>query len=83
MIYVDNVTMNYRIQQENIKSIKEYLVNVLRGKISYKEFCALNQVNLHINRGEVCGIVGVLRRAEVAERFGIVHEQRVIPSAEP
>lgn len=47
MIYVDNVTMNYRIQQENIKSIKEYLVNVLRGKISYKEFCALNQVNLH------------------------------------
>ena len=57
MIYVDNVTMNYRIQQENIKSIKEYLVNVLRGKISYKEFCALNQVNLHINRGEVCGIV--------------------------
>ena len=52
MIYVDNVTMNYRIQQENIKSIKEYLVNVLRGKISYKEFCALNQVNLHINRGE-------------------------------
>ena len=58
MIYVDNVTMNYRIQQENIKSIKEYLVNVLRGKISYKEFCALNQVNLHINRGEVCGIVG-------------------------
>ena len=58
MIYVDNVTMNYRIQQENIKSIKEYLVNVLRGKISYREFCALDHVNLHISRGEVCGIVG-------------------------
>ena len=28
-------------------------------------------------------LTGVLRRAEVAERFGIVHEQRVIPSAEP
>lgn len=58
MIFVENVTMDYRIQQENIKSMKEYLVNALRGRITYREFRALDEVNLHIQPGEVCGIVG-------------------------
>lgn len=58
MIFVENVTMDYRIQQENIKSIKEYLVNALKGRITYREFRALDEVNLHIQPGEVCGIVG-------------------------
>ena len=58
MIFVENVTMDYRIQQENIKSMKEYLVNAIRGRITYREFRALDEVNLHIQPGEVCGIVG-------------------------
>ena len=58
MIFVENVTMDYRIQQENIKSIKEYLVNALKGRITYREFRALDDINLHIQPGEVCGIVG-------------------------
>lgn len=58
MIFVENVTMDYRIQQENIKSIKEYLVNAIRGRITYREFRALDGINLHIQPGEVCGIVG-------------------------
>ena len=58
MIYIDNVTMDYRIQQENIKSMKEYIVNAIRGRITYREFRALDDINLHIKRGEVCGIVG-------------------------
>lgn len=58
MIFVENVTMDYRIQQENIKSIKEYLVNAIRGRITYREFRALDDINLHIQPGEVCGIVG-------------------------
>ena len=58
MLYIDNVTMDYRIQQENIKSMKEYIVNAIRGRITYREFRALDDINLHIKRGEVCGIVG-------------------------
>lgn len=58
MIYIDNVTMDYRIQLENIKSIKEYLVNAVQGKVTYKNFRALDQVNLHVKPGEVCGIIG-------------------------
>lgn len=58
MIHINDVTMDYRVQQENIKSIKEYLVNMLQGKVTYREFRALDQVNLHIPRGEVIGIIG-------------------------
>lgn len=58
MISIENVSMDYRIQQENIKSVKEYLVSAVRGKITYREFRALENINLHIKKGEVCGIIG-------------------------
>ena len=55
---VNNVTMDFRIQNENIKSIKEYLISLIKGKISYSEFRALEDVNFHIEKGQVCGIIG-------------------------
>lgn len=58
MICVDNVTMDYRIQQEQIKSIKEYLINAVRGRLTYREFRALDHVSFHVEPGEVCGIIG-------------------------
>ena len=58
MISLDHVTMDYRIQQENIKSVKEYLVRAIRGKVTYHEFRALEDVNLWIKKSEVCGIIG-------------------------
>ena len=50
--------MDFRIQNENIKSIKEYLISLIKGKISYSEFRALEDVNFHIEKGQVCGIIG-------------------------
>lgn len=58
MIEVNNVTMDFRIQNENIKSMKEYLVNLMKGKISYRQFRAVDNISLKINKGEVCGIIG-------------------------
>ena len=58
MIDVNNVTMDFRIQNENIKSIKEYLISLIRGKVSYSEFRALEDVNFHVEKGQVCGIIG-------------------------
>ncbi len=58
MVDVNNVTMDFRIQNENIKSIKEYLISLIKGKISYSEFRALEDVNFHIEKGQVCGIIG-------------------------
>ncbi|MGP1488211.1 MAG: ABC transporter ATP-binding protein [Peptoanaerobacter stomatis] len=58
MIEITNLTMEYRIQRENIKSIKEYIVNSLQGKVNYNYFKAVNDISFTIEKGEVCGIIG-------------------------
>ncbi|MBE6035715.1 MAG: ABC transporter ATP-binding protein [Clostridiales bacterium] len=58
MIKISNVSMNYRIQRENIKSIKEYLINIAKGTVTYEEFHALDNISIEIKKGEVVGIIG-------------------------
>ncbi len=58
MIKINNVTMDFKIQKEHIQSLKEYLVNMFKGKITYEYFRALDNVSIDIKKGEVVGIVG-------------------------
>lgn len=58
MIKVENVSVCYRMSFDRVKSIKEYLVQKLQGKIGYEEFWALKDVSFQVRRGEVVGIVG-------------------------
>lgn len=58
MIEVDNVCINYKMMKDRVKSIKEYTVQLLKGKIRYEEFCALKDVSFEVRRGEVMGIIG-------------------------
>lgn len=43
---------------DRIKSMKEYLVALLKKKVKYSDFYALNDVSFEIQKGEVVGIVG-------------------------
>ena len=43
---------------DRIQSIKEYMVAMLKKKLKYEQFRALNGVSFEINKGEVIGIVG-------------------------
>ena len=58
MITIDHMTLDYKIQNENIKSLKEYLVNAAKQRISYRTFRAVDDISLHIPKGQVCGIIG-------------------------
>lgn len=58
MIKVDNVTMKFRMANDRINSLKEFIVNKILGKITYKEFTALKNVTFSIQKGEVLGIIG-------------------------
>jgi ABC-type polysaccharide/polyol phosphate transport system ATPase subunit len=43
---------------DRIQSIKEYVVALMKKKLKYEQFRALNGVSFEINKGEVIGIVG-------------------------
>lgn len=58
MIKADNISVKYLMTYDRVKSIKEYLVQLVKGKIQYEEFWALQSVSFEVKRGEVLGIIG-------------------------
>lgn len=58
MIDVNHVSLCYRMPAERVSGMKEYLVQVLQGKMQYKEFWALQDVSFSVEKGEVLGLVG-------------------------
>ena len=58
MVKCENITVRYRISTDRINSIKEYVVQMLKGKLGYREFQALTNVSFAISKGEVLGILG-------------------------
>lgn len=58
IIEVKDVSMRFRMANDNIRSIKEYAVQLLKGKIKYNEFEALKNVSFDVKRGEVVGLIG-------------------------
>ena len=58
IVELSNVSVKYRVPQEQIGTFKEYFIRLLEGKVKQRTFNALNQVNLSVNRGEVFGLIG-------------------------
>lgn len=58
IIEVNRVTMRFRMVNDKIHSIKEYLINSICGKISYTEFEALKGVSFSVQEGEILGLIG-------------------------
>lgn len=57
-ISVDNVSMEYIIDRNGIKSIKEYVVSFIKGNLKVDKFQSLNDVSFSVNKGEVFGVIG-------------------------
>lgn len=58
IIHAENLSMRYLMTYDRIQSLKEYLVQKIKGKVKYEEFWALKDVSFNVEKGEVLGIIG-------------------------
>lgn len=58
IIQLTDVSVSYRLPSERIGTFKEYAIRKLQRKIKINKFWALTDINLHVNRGEVFGLIG-------------------------
>lgn len=58
MIRVEHVSMCFKMANDRISSIKEFMTALLKRKLKFKEFWALRDVNFTVEKGDVVGIIG-------------------------
>ena len=58
MVEVRNVTMDFRMDRNHTTNLKEYVINLLRGRSRVETFHALDDVSFAIPRGSVTGLIG-------------------------
>ncbi len=57
-LIVDNVTVRYRLTEEKVDNLKEYVIRLIKREIKYKEFLALEGVSFTVNKGERLAVMG-------------------------
>jgi ABC-type polysaccharide/polyol phosphate transport system ATPase subunit len=58
VIILNNVSVCYTAPEEVIGSFKEFTIRFLKREVRYRQFKALNNVDLQVNEGEILGIIG-------------------------
>lgn len=58
VINVSHVSMHFNLMVEKVDSLKEYIVKLLKGKLLYNDFIALNDVSFQVKKGEIVGLIG-------------------------
>lgn len=57
-ILLQDISVRYKLPKERIRTFKEFAIRVMQRRIEYEEFWALKNINFHVARGEMLGIVG-------------------------
>ncbi len=58
MIQVDHVAMRFKMTQDRVFSLKEFVMQAASKKLKFNEFWALKDVSFTIEKGDVVGIIG-------------------------
>lgn len=51
--------MKFNLSKEKIDSIKEFIIHLVKGKLMYQEFLALENVSFSIEKGDIVGLIGL------------------------
>lgn len=58
LLDVRDVAMKYRMPNERIDNIKEFVIKFFKGQLKYKGFDVLKGVNLQVRRGQGLALIG-------------------------
>jgi ABC-type polysaccharide/polyol phosphate transport system ATPase subunit len=58
VIVLNNISVQYRTPEEFIGTFKEYAIQLLKRNVRFREFKALDNVDLRVYEGEILGIIG-------------------------
>lgn len=58
MIRVEHVGMRFKMTEDRVFSIKEFMMQAAKGKLKFNEFWALRDVSFTVDKGDVVGIIG-------------------------
>lgn len=58
IIVINHVSMMFNIASEQLNSLKEYFIALMKRELYFKEFMALKDIDFVVHRGEQYGIVG-------------------------
>ena len=45
VIKVEHLSMKFNLNKEKVDNLKEYMIRLVKGKIEYEKFVALNDIN--------------------------------------
>lgn len=58
MIDVNHVTMKFQLTDDKVNSLKEFMVALFEHRLKYNDFTVLEDIDFHVKKGEVVGIIG-------------------------
>lgn len=58
VVALEEATVRYRIPREHIRTLKEFAIKSVQGKLEFNDLLALNAVDLQVRKGEVFGLIG-------------------------
>lgn len=58
MIEVDHVSMRFNMASQQLNNLKEFAIALAKRELFYKEFIALDDISLTVDKGDVFGILG-------------------------
>ncbi len=58
-VIVKDIYMRFNMAKEKVDSLKEFFIKATKGVLQFEEFYALKGVSFTVEKGSVCGIVGL------------------------
>ncbi len=57
-LIVNNVSVRYRMTEEKVDNLKEYVIRLIKRDLRYKDFLALNDVSFSLEKGDRLAVMG-------------------------